>query len=190
MLKKLGINVLLVDGAYHRLKEARMAGIEIYYGEILSEHAEHTLESQHLNHLLCATDNDFYNALACKAQAHRFGVHRVFQLATKEASAQELKRLTLQRRGYFAFSPLATFALLHQRLQEGWTISTTRFSASYRWSEFTQRLGERGHDWLLLGGVSPEGMLRLYAAEQPVKLEAGWTVLYFAPAAGPESAKD
>mgnify|MGYP001550249130 FL=1 len=163
-----------------------MAGIEVYYGEILSEHAEHTLEAQHLNYLLCATDNDFYNALACKAQGPRFGLHRAFQLATDEASAQELKRLTLQQRGYFAFDRSATFALLHQRLQEGWTVSTSKFTASYGWSEFTQRMGERGRDWLLLGGISPEGLLRLYAAEQSFKLDAGWTVLYFAPPAEPE----
>lgn len=190
VLKKLNVDVLLVDGAYHRLKEARMAGIEVFYGEILSEHAEHTLESQHVNHLLCATDNDFYNALACKAQSHRFGVHRVFQLATDEASSQELKRLTLQQRGYFAFDPVATFAFLHQRLQEGWTVSTSKFTASYGWSEFTQRMGERGRDWLLLGGISSDGMLRLYAAEQSFKLEAGWTALYFAPAPAPVAAPE
>ncbi len=189
VLKSLDIDVLLVDGAYHRLKEARMAGIEVYYGEILSEHAEHTLEVQHLSHLLCATDNDFHNALACKAQGPRFGLHRTFQLATDEASAQELKRLTLQQRGYFAFDPAATFSLLNQRLQDGWTVSTSKFTTSYGWSEFTQRMGERGRDWLLLGGISPEGLLRLYAAEQSFKLEAGWTVLYFAPAGTPEEAK-
>ena len=44
-LKDQDVEVLLVDGAYHRLKPARMEGIDIYYGEILSEHAEHTLET-------------------------------------------------------------------------------------------------------------------------------------------------
>ena len=38
--------------------DARMAGLDVYYGEILSEHAEHTLETQHLSHVLCATEND------------------------------------------------------------------------------------------------------------------------------------
>ncbi len=183
VLKKLEIDVLLVDGVYHRLKGPRMDGIEVYYGEILSEHAEHTLEAQHLNHLLCATDNDFYNSLVCKAQGRRFGHHRTFQLATHQASGQELKRLTLQQRGYFAFDPEANFEVLHQRLDEGWRIATTKFSESFGWEAFNERMGERGRDWLLLGGVSPDGMLRLYSREQRFKLEAGWTVLYFAPAA-------
>jgi CPA1 family monovalent cation:H+ antiporter len=90
-LKQLEIDVLLVDGAYHRLRDARMAGIDVYYGEILSEHAEHTLEAEHLGHVLCATENDFYNALMCKAMGRRFGRHRTFQLATPQAPGEDLR---------------------------------------------------------------------------------------------------
>ncbi|MEZ5785967.1 MAG: sodium:proton antiporter, partial [Xanthobacteraceae bacterium] len=90
-LKKLAVDVLMVDGAYHRLKVARMEGIEVYYGEVLSEHAEHTLETQHLTYLLCATENDFYNALVCKAWGHQFGRHRTFQLALHQEASSEAK---------------------------------------------------------------------------------------------------
>jgi NhaP-type Na+/H+ or K+/H+ antiporter len=180
-IKKLGIDVLVVDGSYHRLREARMANIDVYYGEILSEHAEETLEVQHLNHVLCATENDFYNALVCKAQGRTFGHHRTFQLAMhKEESGQAPKRLTLQQRGHSAFDPQANFEWLQQRLDDGWTIQTTKFTPSFGWTELGNRLGEPGKDWLLLGGVSPNGVLRLTSKEQPFKLEAGWIAIYFA----------
>ena len=78
-----------------------MSSLPVYYGEILSDHAEHTMETLHLSHVLCATDNDFYNALVCKSQGAKFGQHRTFQLATDEASGKELKRLTVQQRGHF-----------------------------------------------------------------------------------------
>lgn len=185
-LKQLGIDSLLVDGVYHRLKAPRMEGLEVYYGEILSEHAEQTLETQHLSCMLCATANDFYNALVCKSQGRHFGQHRSFQLATQQASGSELKRLTLQRRGYFAFDPGANFEVLHQRLEEGWTVQTRKLGASFGWAGFKQRMGEPGKDWLLLGGVTPAGLFRLYSTEQPFKLEAGWTVVCFAPAQQPE----
>ena len=58
-LKKQGVAVMVADGAYQRLKPIRMDGIDVYYGEILSEHAHHALETEHLSHLLCATDNDY-----------------------------------------------------------------------------------------------------------------------------------
>ena len=66
-------------------------------------------------------------------------------------------------------------------LSAGWTVQTTRLSKTYGWTEFSQRMGEAGVDWLLLGGVSPGGMLRLYSKEQRFKLEPGWTAIYFAP---------
>ena len=180
-LTRLEIDVLMVDGAYHRLQRARMDGIDVYYGEILSEHAEHRLETQHLSDLLCATDNDFYNALVCKAEGRAFGHHRTFQLATHQEASQEMKRLTLQQRGYIAFAPDADFETLHQRLDDGWTIQTTRLSEAYGLDQLTERLGESGQDWLLLAGVSPGGSLRLYSREQSFTPKAGWLLFYFAP---------
>ncbi len=184
-LRKLDIRVLMVDGAYHRLKDARMEGTEVYYGEILSERAEHTLETQHLNHLLCATDNDFYNALVCKAQGRHFGHHRTFQLATHQESAQEPKRLTLQQRGHIAFANGADFETLQQQLSEGWRIQTTTLRENYDFSQLRQRMGEPGKDWLVIGAVTPAGMFRLYAPEQPFKADAGWRILYFAAESKP-----
>lgn len=181
-LRKLAIDVLLVDGAYHRLKTARMEGIEVYYGEVLSEHAEHTLETQHLTYLLCATENDFYNALACKAWGHQFGRHRTFQLALHQEASSEAKRLTLQQRGYVAFAPGANFEVLHKRLGDGWIVQSTRLSETFDMDQLKQRLGTPDGGWLLLGAIMPDGGFRLYSEEQPFAPEADWTVLYFAPA--------
>ena len=184
-LRRMGIDVLMVDGAYARLKQARMDGTPVYYGEILSEHAEHSLEAQHLSHLLCVTENEFYNALVCKAQGRRFGHHRTFQLATNQAAEQALKGLQLQQRGFFAFDSMATFDMLSERLDQGWRFQWTKLTQNRGWTEFADRLGKRGEDWLLLGGVSPSGAFRLYSQEQRFKLDAGWTALIFAPAQVP-----
>ncbi|MDD2886026.1 MAG: sodium:proton antiporter [Dechloromonas sp.] len=186
-LRKLDIRVLMVDGAYHRLKMARMDGTDVYYGEILSERAEHTLETQHLNHLLCATDNDFYNALVCKAQGRNFGHHRTFQLATHQESTQEPKRLTLQQRGHIAFAGGADFETLHLRQSEGWRIQTTTLRENYDFNQLRQRMGAPGEDWLVIGAVTPAGMFRLYSPEQPFKAETGWRIVYFSAESKPAS---
>lgn len=180
-LKQLKIDVVVTDGSYQRLKPFRMDGIKVYYGEILSEHAEHKLEDEHLSFLLCATDNHYYNALVCKAEGHEFGHHRTFQLVPPQEAAQEQKRLTLQQRGYFAFEPPTDFHALQQRLSDGWTIQTTRLSKDFNLERLKGHLGELGKDWLLIGGVSPQGKLLLYSKEQPFNATTNWILLYFAP---------
>lgn len=181
VLQKLEIEVMLVDGAYQRLKAARMEGIDVFYGEILSERAEETLEAQHLSHLLCAAENDFYNALVCKAQGRRFGHHRTLQLATHQESSHEPKRLTLQQRGYIAFDPAADYETLNQRLAEGWKIQVGELSEAFSWEQMKERLGETGRDWIPLGTIAPDDTLRLFSSEQSLTPAKGWIVLYFAP---------
>lgn len=181
-LNRLKVEVLIVDGSYSQLKAPRMAGINVHYGEILSEHSEQQLEVQHLSHLLCVLDNDFYNALVCKARARFFGHHRTFQIAASQASAPEFKRLSIDQRGYYAFAREASFAVLAERLADGWTVQSTNISASHGWNELRERLDKLSPDWLLLGAVTPKGQFRLYSPEQRFRLEADWVAIYFAPA--------
>lgn len=178
-LKELGVQVLVVDGSYHRLKPIRMNGIDTYFGEVLSEHAEHELEHEHLSFLLSATDNHYYSALVCKALGHEFGHHRTFQLAPHHESASEQRRLTLQQRGYFAFTPHTDFQSLHQKLNDGWSIHTTKLSEGFDMQTLQERLGNQGEAWVFLGGISSKGQFQLYSNEQPFACEAGWTIIYF-----------
>ncbi len=180
-LKTLNVDVVVTDGSYQRLKPIRMDGIKVYYGEILSEHAQHELEDEHLSFLLCATDNHYYNALVCKAQGYEFGHHRTFQLAPHQESDQEQKRLTLQQRGYFAFKPPTDFYTLEQRLRDGWTVQSSRLSKDFDLDRLKSRLGEPGDDWVLLGSLSPQKKLQLYSNEQSCKPTTDWTLLYFSP---------
>ncbi len=182
-VRKLGIDVVVADGSFQRLKPMRMDGIEVFYGEILSDHAHHALDAERLSHLLCATDNDYYNALACKAQGHEFGHHRTFQLATHLEAGGGNQRLPLQQRGYSAFSPSATFEKLHQWLQEGWTMQTTKLTDTFDYKQLQTRQGTPGEDWQLIGGVSPRGSFWLATSEQAFRPDSGWVMLYFAPGA-------
>lgn len=183
-LQRLQVEVQIVDGSWSRLRDARMAGVPVQYAEVLSEEGEHALDTRHLSHLLCATDNDFYNALVCKAQDEVFGHHRTFQTATLDASAQEFKRLSIDSRGYFAFARDASASLLATRVAEGWGILSTRITASHDWDALKRRLDQADPDWLLLGGISPKGVFRLYSPEQRFRLEPDWIAIYFAPPAG------
>ena len=166
-----------------RLKPLRMDGINVYYGEILSDHAHHTLEVEHLSHLLCATDNDYYNALVCQAQNEEFGHHRTFQLPSHLEAGGGHRQLPLQQRGYSAFSPQATFEQLHQWLHSGWTLQNTKLTRAFDYTTLQAELGTEGEDWQMIGGVSPRGNFWLSSSEKSFRPDPGWTLLYFSPPA-------
>ena len=186
-MKDSDVEVVMVDGVYRRLKNARMEGIDVYFGEILSEHAEHTLETHHLGHLLCATPNDFYNALVCNALGSEFGRHRTLQLPTSEDARSESRRLTADQRGHFAFGDEVDYDWLNERVDEGWTVHKTKLGEDHDLDALSDRLGEPVEDWLLLGAIQPNGRPRLYSSELPFEPEPGWRVLYFAPGEGDRS---
>jgi NhaP-type Na+/H+ or K+/H+ antiporter len=187
-LRELDIEVLVADGAYEHLRPFRDAGIPTYYGEVLSEDAEHELETLHLSHLLCATDNDFYNALVSRAWGAAFGHHRAFQLALHAEPSEASRRLTPQQRGHVAFDASATLESLLARLEQGWRVESARLGDGVDLRSLVARWGEPGHGWQLLGGRSPGGEFRLDEADRPLSIGTGWTVLAFAPNGGVQDA--
>ena len=70
----------IVDNSWHRLRHARLAGIPVYFGQVLSESAEHSIEFNQIAYLLAATDNDAFNALVCTRFGPELGRSHVFQL--------------------------------------------------------------------------------------------------------------
>lgn len=175
------IDVLVTDGSYRRLSRLRKAGIPTWTGEILSNHADEELDASHLNYVLAATDNGFYNALVCRSQNDDFGSTHVFQLPMQDQAGEKTNRLPLQRRGHFAFDRVSDFYVLHGRVKDGWQVWTTSITDEHTADDLAARLGTEGEDWMLLGGVTAAGALRLHSRTHPVTLKPGWDALVFAP---------
>ena len=53
-----GVQILLVDNSWTRLSQARLSGVNVHYGEILSEDSEDELDLSEMGVLLAGTDND------------------------------------------------------------------------------------------------------------------------------------
>ncbi|MGL4280723.1 MAG: cation:proton antiporter [Albidovulum sp.] len=80
-LKKLGLPVVVSDANRGNLFGARSLGIEIFYGDILSEAAEHQVELLSFNTIIAASDNDAYNTLVATDFGPEFGRENCWQIA-------------------------------------------------------------------------------------------------------------
>ena len=80
VLQDEGFIVRLVDTNWERVYNARMDGLPVTHGNLLSEYVESNLDLGGIGRLLAMTRNDEANALACQHLREEFGSSSVFQL--------------------------------------------------------------------------------------------------------------
>jgi hypothetical protein len=83
-LRDQGFRVKLADTSYEEIRAARMAGLEVYYGDPVSSHAEQFLELVGIGRLFAVSRRSRWNTLACMKYRSEFGPQRVFSLRNSE----------------------------------------------------------------------------------------------------------
>lgn len=156
-LKKAEVPVLIADPNRTHLRTARAAGLPTFFGDILSETAEHSLEIASYGIVLAATDNDAYNTLVATDVAPEFGRENVHQL---KRAGQEISRHALP--ATLGGKPIGAnqgYSELNRKILEGWSFRLTRLT-----EEFTrEQWREMNPEAVLMGRIAPAGDLRLLA---------------------------
>lgn len=177
-LQGLKVNVLVSDSSWHNLRAARLAGVPVFYGDILSEFAEESVELAHVRTVLAATSNDAYNALVCTQIAPEVGQRHVFQLPMGTETEDDPKAIARPRRGNVAFGKDAVFERLWRLYVRGWGFYKTKLSENYSYSDF---LSERPEDAMQVILLDSDGDVDLFSVQHELEPKPGDTIVYFAP---------
>ncbi len=180
VLQDLKVPVLMVDQSWDRLKPARLSGIRVSFGELLSESAEESLELNDIGWLLAATYNDAYNALVCTRFAPELGRRRVFQLRLHGGDEDDPRGLPRTLRGEVVFDEGATYEELMRRHYQGWRFQKTRLTETYDYEAFRR---DCPSDALIMLLVREGGEVAFQSSRSPLKPRAGDTVVCYLPAA-------
>jgi len=170
------VNVLLADTSWHSLRSARLAGIPVFYGDILSEFAEESIELAHVQTVLAATSNDAYNALVCTAMAPEIGQKKVFQLAMGSDAEEDPRALSRPRRGNLAFDAKHDFDMLWRLYIRGWKIFKTKISETYSYEDF---VADRPADVLEILVMRAGGEVEFLKSDAENEFRSGDTIVYF-----------
>lgn len=136
-LRTADIPFTIADTSWGRLRAARLAGHEVYYGEVLSESAEWRLEPSRFAVLLAATHNDAYNALICVEYAPELGRSHVFQLSgtdgetDAETSAEDPRAIVYTARGRTLIRKGRGYESLTGDWWRGWRFKATTLSEQF-----------------------------------------------------------
>ena len=177
-LESMKIKVLMADNSWHNLRPARLAGISVFYGEILSEFAEESMEFSHIQTALAATSNDAYNALVCTTVAPEIGREKVFQLPMGSSAEDDPRAVSRPRRGRIAFDSEALFEQLWRWHVRGWTFYKTRLTDTYTYSDF---LGDHPSEAINILLVRDDRKVRFLDAEDQIEPQPGDVIVYYAP---------
>ncbi len=177
-LKDMGIKVTVADTNWRRLRGARLEGHATFYGEVLSENADYSLDHSAFNHLIAATPNDAYNALVCVEFAPELGRHRVFQVGARDGDQDDSESIAFTSRGRTFTSRGRSFDALTRDWWGGWRFRSTNLSESYTLEDLYK---DRGDDMDLLLARKPDGTMEFIQPGQESRA-AGATILSFCPA--------
>ncbi len=139
-LVKEEIPVLVADPNPTHLRRARKAGLQSFYGDVLSKAAEDRIEMVTYTLAVAATDNDAYNTLVATDLAPEFGRNAVFQVGREKSdSARYSLPATLGGR---PFAGGKTFTELRRLVWDRWEMKITKLSDEFTMTDWREMYPE------------------------------------------------
>lgn len=136
-LMKLEVPVLITDTNRARLRSARDAGLPVFFGDVLSEAAEHGVEFMSYGRVMALTDNDAYNTLVATDLGPEFGRENVFQLRRTKSDS---KRHTLPASlGGQIFAGSYGFLEIASRMAQGWEVRVTGLTEDFDKADWAEQ---------------------------------------------------
>lgn len=178
-VQEAGIKVRVLVGNRTDHYRARMAGLDAVYANLLASHETDDLIPAGIGQALAVTHNDEYNSLAAVHLAALMGPQHVYQLVPdRDSDSGATHETESMLRGRWLFEMDLSHNQIHQRLDDGWTISTTPLTEAFGPADFLDVHGPEATPLFLLG---PTGILTVVTADTDPVLHPGTTVLALVP---------
>lgn len=181
------IDVRMADNNWNAISQARMEGLDTFYGLPMSRHAELHLDLTPIGTFLAISGRRDLNYLACVHFWDEFGRDSVYRMRLLEESGRTARRAVADGlHGKVLFDQKMTHRRFAELLRDGWRIKANGLTEKFGWDEFR---AEHGNDSLLLFGITPNGRLRVVGSERGIDPKNGWTVIALVPPEGEASAQ-
>jgi len=168
VLKDQGFKVLVVDSNYDNIRQARMAGIPTYTGNILAEHALGDIDLTGMGRFMALTPNNEVNALAGQRFFRLFGKRYVYQLPQKSDNKRDAS-MSREFHGRLLFEADATFANLASRFAKGHIVKATTLTDEFTYQDYRTLYGPRA---LILFTIENK-KIRVATADVPIEPASG-----------------
>lgn len=174
-LQEQGYKVVLTDSNWENTRIARMEGLETYYGNPISEHADRNLNLVGVGRMLAMSGRANLDALASLRFRSEFGMNNVYELkTTREKIITDKHKISTRHRGYQLFGEDISHGVLASWLRHEAEIKNTQLSEEFSFETYM----EKYHDHCIpLFAISPKNRLQVFTTENELKPEADWSII-------------
>jgi hypothetical protein len=186
VLRDVGIEPVLADNNWRRLRPAREAGLNTFFGEVLSEDAEVRLDHSAFDQVIGLSANEPYNALVSGHFAPELGRHKVYQLSAQDTEDEDPRAIGMGTRGRTLIRRGRGYDSLIRDHYRGWTFGKTKLTDEYDLEAFKEDRQKSD----LIAEVRPDGTVTFLGPNREPKGGEGVTLISFGPARASESDKE
>lgn len=173
-LKQNGLKVIVTDGSWDNISAARMEGLETYFGNVISEHADQHLELIGVGYLLAISPQRDLNVVACMRYRNEFGHSNVFTMLTSlDTKSDKKHQASLEHRGMTLFSSEMTYAKLAGLLSKKYNVNTTLLTDAFNFEDYL----ENRPDATLMFALDPKNRVHIYYIGSQIKPAPGWKLI-------------
>jgi len=167
--------VILTDSTWENTRSARMEGLDTYYGNPISEHADRNLDLTGIGRMLALSGRSNLDALASMRFKSEFGSNNVYELmTTRDRVISDKHKISTRHRGNQLFGEGINYGTLAGLLRNGAKIHSTTLSDEFDFSQYNEKYGD---NYIPLFAIDPKGYLRPFTVLEPPKPESGWTMI-------------
>ena len=183
-----GFRVKLTDTTWSETQAARMDGLDTYYGDPVSAHADRQLELEGIGRLFAMSRRPALNTLAAVKFRREFGRNRVFTLRNaQEKDDSEKRRVVENLRAPRLFGEGVTLQKLSSLIAQGSEVKATLLSETFDMSAYEEA---KGKSHIPLFALDKNNHLRAYTDEFQPEVKPGWTLLSLVTPAEPTAQQD
>ncbi len=174
-LQELDFKVVLTDSNWENTSLARMEGLDTYYGNPISEHADRNLDLVGIGRMLAMSGRVNLDILAGLRFRSEFGSNNVFEVATtRDQVITDKHKISTRHRGKQLFGEEITHGILASWIRGGAEIRNTQLSEEF---DFETYIGRYGEDCIPLFAIDPKGRLHPFTVEIEIIPESDWTII-------------
>lgn len=175
-LKKYDCRVVMTDSNWDYIRAARMAGLETYYGNAVSSHADEYLDLIGVGHLLALTPDKHFNAVATSHYETDFGQRNIFRLnGRRHNSGLEKHSATQAHSGTVLFGDDISYKKLASLINQGAEIKHTKLSDNFTLEDYFQQY--KGSSLIPLFVIDLKQNISPFTDVSTLEAKAGWIMI-------------